>query len=189
MTKIDDCKFLRTSDTLTGFPATQGNQGNQGIWVSVFPVRENSGNLRKTANLRENSGKNICSDLRWKVLEQLSVCLAYIVCQMFTFIPWPCWLPLLWWVFNVKVFLLPPDFDPKPHWSENISQGILKNSQGNIREISGNFVFIECWEPCDLILKSRSKMADQRELWGFTILNIYGDLSAARSQYSVTWPR
>ena len=33
-----------------------------------------------------------------------------------------------------------------------------------------------------LILKSGAKMADQQEITGFPILNIYGDISAARSQ-------
>ena len=39
-----------------------------------------------------------------------------------------------------------------------------------------------------LILKSWSKMADQREITGSPYLT-YGDLSAARSQYRMTWPR
>ena len=33
----------------------------------------------------------------------------------------------------------------------NISHGMLKLSWGNIRENSGNFVFIKCWEPCSNI--------------------------------------
>ena len=37
-------------------PSNSGNQGKPGKSVSHFPDRENSGNLIKTANIRENSG-------------------------------------------------------------------------------------------------------------------------------------
>ena len=39
-----------------GFPAHQGNQGNQGKIFYIFPVREKSGNLIKMPKIREKSG-------------------------------------------------------------------------------------------------------------------------------------
>ena len=41
---------------LSGFPAHQGNQGNQGKIFYIFPVREKSGNLIKMPKIREKSG-------------------------------------------------------------------------------------------------------------------------------------
>ena len=41
---------------VTGFPAHQGNQGNQGKLFYFFPVREKSGNWKKMPQIREKSG-------------------------------------------------------------------------------------------------------------------------------------